>query len=540
MNIIQTLYINNKDPFKDSFGWVKPEYHLMGWALSCLQLKKFYNKIELYCNSDAAKLLIDVLDLPYDKVNISHDNLHLANKDLWAIPKIYTYSLQDKPFLHIDGDVFIFSPFPETLLGKELIAQNPENATLYYTTTQDELMKHFQYFPSCVKKDFWSSIPIKGVNAGILGGNNIPFIKEYTKEAFQYINQNVEYFHRVNNLDRFNVFFEQHLFYSLAKDKGIPIDFLIDDVINDIEYKYLGNFHEVPFRKTYLHLLGHFKRDEFTCLQMAAKLRELYPEYYYKIIAIFNNKNIELTYRIFNEKKYAKESLQIIHEKAINCYQSVIVESDLGLNNLEYESIQDIKFLKNIFNTYIENTNLTLNIDKLNSDFVGFSENLMITLKRNSKMSENYYYGRDIAAVNWFQELFSVEDDFQNKMIAQSEGLEIIESEFDWAGLMNKYSRVGVEYYENLELSEGHFFNLVIPEVYTKKYSLIDIDEIEKIILDHLTEPTSIENLLLKMQPYIDDDVIQNHLIEFNNLIIELIKQLVVKKAIKPIYPFID
>jgi hypothetical protein len=535
MNIIQTLYIdNNKDPFKDSFGWVKPEFHLMGWALSCLQLKKFYNKVELYCNSDAAKLLIDVLDLPYDKVNISHNNLHLINKDLWAIPKIFTYSLQEKPFLHIDGDVFIFSPFPETLLEKELIAQNPENATLYYTTTQDELMKHFQYFPSCVKRDFWSSIPIKGVNAGILGGNNIPFIKEYTKEAFEYINKNVKYFPSVNNLDRFNVFFEQHLFYSLAKDKNTLIDFLIDDVINDVEYKYLGNFHEVPFRKSYLHLLGHFKRDEFTCLQMAAKLRELYPEYYYKIIAIFNKKNIQLTYSFFDKTNYTQENLQDFHEKAINCYLSEIGESHLVPNDLDYESSQDMKLLKNIFNTYCENTNITFDIDKLSNDFLVFSENLMITLKRNSKMSDNYYYGRDIAAVNWYQELFSIEGDFQNKIITKSEGLDIIESEFDWAGLMNKYSRVGVEYYENLELSKGLFFNLVVPEVYTKKYSLIDIDEFEKEILNQLSHPMSIKNLLLEMQLFVDDDVIQNHLNEFNNLVIEFIKQLVIKKVIRP------
>jgi hypothetical protein len=272
---------------------------------------------------------------------------------------------------------------------------------------------------------------------------------------------------------------------------------------------------------------------------MAAKLRELYPEYYYKIIAIFNKKNIPLTYSFLDKTNYTQENLQDFHKRAINCYLSETVESDFVLNDIEYESIQNIRFMKSILNTYIKNTNLTFDIDKLNSDFVDFSKNLMITLKRNSNISDNYYYGRDIAAVNWYQELFSIEDDFQNKMIVQSEGLDIIESEFDWAGLMNKYSRVGVEYYENLELREGHFFNLVVPEVYTKKYSLIDIDEFEKSILNHLKQPISIKNLLLEMQLFVDDDVIQNHLNEFNTLIIELIKQLVIKKAIKPINPFV-
>ena len=66
MKIIQTLHINlSKDPYKYTFGWAAPEYHLMGWALSCLQLKQFNKDVYLYANSPAARLLIDELQLPY-------------------------------------------------------------------------------------------------------------------------------------------------------------------------------------------------------------------------------------------------------------------------------------------------------------------------------------------------------------------------------------------------------------------------------------------------------------------------------------------
>jgi len=62
MNFIQTLYISQtKDPYQDTFGWASPEYHLMGWALSCLQLKQFYKEVYLYANTPAARLLIDDL-----------------------------------------------------------------------------------------------------------------------------------------------------------------------------------------------------------------------------------------------------------------------------------------------------------------------------------------------------------------------------------------------------------------------------------------------------------------------------------------------
>jgi len=261
MNFIQTFrYPAPINPFQASFGWFAPEYHLMSWALSCLQIKKIYGAVDLYASSNAAKLLVDVLELPYTNLHITHDHLYVADERLWALPKILTYSLQEKSFLHLDGDVFIFKPFSDTLLSGGLIAQNVEEATGYYTTTQRELIEHFSFFPVCVKDDFTSTVPIKAVNAGILGGSNVDFIKKYAYTAFEYIDKNKQHLSKIN-ADRFNVFFEQHLFYSLAREKNLPISLLFNDIVNDNEYRHLGEFHEVPCSTSYLHLLGHFKRD---------------------------------------------------------------------------------------------------------------------------------------------------------------------------------------------------------------------------------------------------------------------------------------
>ncbi len=92
----------------------------MGWALSCLQLRLLYQEVDLYCNSKAASLLKDQLGLPYTNVYETHNDLNLVNEKLWALHKIFTYSLQDDPFLHVDGDVFLFKELPDSLLGSEL------------------------------------------------------------------------------------------------------------------------------------------------------------------------------------------------------------------------------------------------------------------------------------------------------------------------------------------------------------------------------------------------------------------------------------
>ena len=64
MRVIQTFWSGNKNVAEDSFGWLSPKYHLEGWALSMLRLKKFYEQVELYTDKEGHKILVDKLQLP--------------------------------------------------------------------------------------------------------------------------------------------------------------------------------------------------------------------------------------------------------------------------------------------------------------------------------------------------------------------------------------------------------------------------------------------------------------------------------------------
>jgi hypothetical protein len=107
---------NQTNLLSTNAGWLAPEYNLMGWTLSCLQLKQYFNEVVLYTDSIAARMLIDYLKLPYNEVICTMDALNHYNPELWALPKIYTYSVQQQPFLHVDGDVFIWERFDNDLL----------------------------------------------------------------------------------------------------------------------------------------------------------------------------------------------------------------------------------------------------------------------------------------------------------------------------------------------------------------------------------------------------------------------------------------
>jgi len=532
MNFLHTLYIDpSKQPFADSFGWLRPEYHLMSWALSCLQLQKWHGNVELYANSAGAELLIDMLRLPYTNVYTTHDDLKLADARLWALPKIYTYSLQAEPFLHIDGDVFLFDKLPMKLLESPLIAQNVEVAAEYYPDTQKELMENFTYFPPCVKADFLSGVPINAVNAGILGGSNISFMKQYTCEAFEYVNRNIKHFQEVN-VDRFNVFFEQHLFYSLAKGQNMPTNFLFEGIFEDRGYTNFGNFYEVPLVRNYLHLLGHYKRDEDTCLQMAAKLRELYPEYYYRIIALCKKNKVSLFTDFYNAKSIeTKDYYQQLIKSSTNSF-----EKNITTNKTEQrESEPNLTFLANILNYYFNISDKNFDKQHFKADWIVFSEKLTSVLKQNATLSEYYLYGRDLMSAQWYTQVFANPSNFQQMSLVQTKGLHIIESSFNWAGLVSKHYRVGVKYYERLDVSEGQFFNLVVPEIIGSQFLLYDIDELTKIVLDLLTDPMSVKGLMTEMQQYFEDDVIQNHFDAFSNFITKIISQLILFKAIQPL-----
>ncbi|MFN8844096.1 MAG: DUF6734 family protein, partial [Chryseotalea sp.] len=220
MKIVQSFWsCKETNLLKFSAGWYSPEYHLMSWTLSCLQLKQFYPEVTLHADSVSARMLIDTLKLPYDNVICDLNCLDKYHPKLWALPKVHTYSKQKSPFLHIDGDVFIWNEFDEDLLRSKLIAQNEESATIYYENILRSLEEVLSYFPTEIVNERKLANPVHAFNAGILGGNDIEFFEEYATKAFQFVDNNVLNLSKVN-VSNFNIFFEQYLFYCLVRSKN--------------------------------------------------------------------------------------------------------------------------------------------------------------------------------------------------------------------------------------------------------------------------------------------------------------------------------
>ncbi|HTH82122.1 MAG TPA: DUF6734 family protein [Mucilaginibacter sp.] len=310
VRIIQTLYLKkDENPVLNACGFLSAEFNWMSWALSCLQLHNIYGKVELYTNNAGKEVLIDQLKLPYTKVHVVLNEIDFPEL-LWAYPKLYTYSLQQTPFIHVDGDVFIWEKLIEPDHKKHLVVQNIENADYYYRAVITDLLAKNFLFPKIIQKEIDNSSPFLSVNAGIIGGADLAFFKEYTSLAFQFINNNIE---KINAIDqiKFNMIFEQYFFYCLAQQKGIEIKCQIPEMVTDITYKELLNFFEVPYQTKYIHMAGSYKNSNEACVLLAKRLRQSYPDFYYNIIDKCKKAGIKPFFNYYRENECPTDNMQM-------------------------------------------------------------------------------------------------------------------------------------------------------------------------------------------------------------------------------------
>jgi hypothetical protein len=284
-------------------GWLSPEYHWMSWALSCLQLKALYGEVELITDRRGKEILIDLLGLPYTSVNTSLEGvLDHYPPQVWALAKIHSYSIQDQPFIHVDGDVFLWQPFSEDILQADLVSQNPELNLSFYRTMLDEINTHFAYIPPLFSRQHYADRDIHSSNAGLLGGRDLAFIARYCRMAFEFVDKNLASLSKVNTAN-LNFVFEQYLLRQLAGQEQRPITYFMEDVVQDPIFRDYVRFEDYPFVKM-VHPVGGFKKMQNICNQLAKKLRKDHPGYYYRIVDELKKQKIALNARYYYKHKH--------------------------------------------------------------------------------------------------------------------------------------------------------------------------------------------------------------------------------------------
>lgn len=562
MKIVQSFWSNNQsDILNKTFAWRTPEYHLMGWALSCLQLKKYYNKVELYTDKAGYELLIEKLKLPYTKVHVELDVLNKYHPDLWAISKIYTYAKQETPFLHVDGDVFVWEKFNDELLQSPLIAQNQEQGTKYHYEPQlRRLEKIFSFYPKELSNHRKTKVPIMAYNAGILGGNDIAFFKEYTEKAFEFVDKNKRRIPKMRGTF-FNVFFEQYLFYCLSIVQNKKVGVLIDDIIMDNGYRNLDNFSDVPYDKKYLHLVGQTKRTEKTCIAMSRMLRQEYPDFYYRILDLFPEKHKKIT---TIAKEFSGNHLDLMHQYKSKNIEKYTNETDKtnGISiaySYKRTNFVSSKFIKYplinkfakvpLFQKFIKYSLINKNVKEISKDSLVIKvktinnerlhdvfqyENAIIQLKKDfSSYNPQYLYARDLISNTYYEKIFGqILEQNKEKLTLQKDNLiKITSSKWDWITTEEKrdfFNKVAT----NFKQPSKAYKTIIIPEINDYGHTECELDELNEVILHILETPKTIAVFFSELKTYFDAEDLSNSYSDFYMLIRGRLKELIYYKCI--------
>ena len=398
MRIIQTFWSGNQTKYLDNNGgWLSEETHWMSWALSCLQAKKFYQEVELYTDKWGKYILIDLLGLPYTKVHIVFDDSPLKSYPsfLWGMAKMYTYSIQSEPFIHIDNDVFIWKIFPTTITESPLIAQNIESDILAYSNSIDEIFKEASFIPEWLIANKNDN---KAYNAGIIGGNDLAFIKEFTNLGFLFVENNWESLSKISNI---NIIPEQFLFYHLTKSKNKKVICVHDAVVQDAMVTPFTDLDIIPFETNFTHFVGAYKKLKDSNNYVKFMMKNYHEEQYNSIR------------KVLNENKIDTSTIASLHE------------------NIYFRNTENYSNLRLLVDSNIDKSNVAVHLkSEILADTLlleNAKKELSNTIEGNIFI-QNTFYPTSIKKENYFLNV----QNLKNFVFTITPFIKIIKTKFDW------------------------------------------------------------------------------------------------------------
>jgi hypothetical protein len=351
--VVQTFWVDNEKYLNG--GWLNTKFHLMGWGLSSLTFSRFFENLELITDAFGKEILIDRLQLPYNSLSLAQEDYRSEFEKIWVLRKIYSYSLQNEPFIHADGDAFLFNLLKHELLDSPLIAQNFEYNYPDYIKAFNEINEKCRYLPSYIKKD--KDGKLSAVNAGIIGGNEFLFFKTFAKEIDIFLYRNQDYINKLKlHTFSLNVFLEQFLFKKIADELALPITVQLKEHIEYPLKSYATDqFWELPRNCDFCHLMS-YKRNPTSCEQMAQRLYIESPELHHKIVEVSKKLDSENYY-------FAQQSKLNVSQPDTLFYRTFTIAHALGYTLPKEKYLED--FISHINQWLMQlPTNLHTNILK--------------------------------------------------------------------------------------------------------------------------------------------------------------------------------
>ena len=276
-------------------GWPEKKYCYMSQALSCLQLAKFHGDVELVTDTVGRQLLLDEMDLPYTNVRLDLDNFPPYPGECWYLKNIFTCSIQEEPFIHVDGDVYIPCKLDRLAGGADILTGNRFNIrSMPLQMILHEIILQLNDIPDYLTVP--SSELISIYNTGIFGGRDVAFISSFAADCLQLVAGNTGFandnfgfgldelnYEEIRLADLLNILFGGYMFTSFAARHDKTVVSLFDDV----GISMLPDNTTVIASPDLSHIQSVYsKRRNAICHQLEHQLMQDHPAYYYKITSL--------------------------------------------------------------------------------------------------------------------------------------------------------------------------------------------------------------------------------------------------------------
>lgn len=269
MKIIHSFW--SKSYFHGRWGQEsKIHMDLYSFALSYHYAKSLYKNISLVTDLKGLSLFSCI---PYDDIVTDLENINHINPGFWTAGKIRACEMQTKPFIHIDGDVFLMEKKIRKILSDkwDVAVQMREIGQHYNDTYPQAIRKLQEVYPWAEGLGIFNY----AYNNGILGFRNMGFRDKYVYEYFDLLYMleicHVQFPPKADP----NIVVEQSLLTRLSSYHNVHVKELI--TLNDMEKEGLFEYAE---KIGFVHLWGNSKYQDYWHEKVKAKLKEVNPKLY--------------------------------------------------------------------------------------------------------------------------------------------------------------------------------------------------------------------------------------------------------------------
>jgi hypothetical protein len=199
-------------------SWREPQHHLLAWGLSLRLARQHYPDTMLVTDKPGKALLVDKLGLEFGEVVTELEALRDDDPGWWALGKLLAYSLQDRPFVHLDTDVFLWKPLPLAAINAPVLAQSPEihphDSCRAPAEVEAAFAKHGLSLP--VEWEWSRSLgapAYREENCGIVGGQRFDFLRHFATTGLKLVRDpaHAPAWRELPSKDGYNMMAEQFL-----------------------------------------------------------------------------------------------------------------------------------------------------------------------------------------------------------------------------------------------------------------------------------------------------------------------------------------